>query len=347
MSSTKVSVVVPIRNEDKHISNCLRSLLKQTYPSVSYEVIVVDGKSSDHSRQLVERLCGEHANLRCLENPWAIVPCGMNIGIRNAQGAVIIRADGHNIYPADYIENCVKYLEQTGADNVGGPWLTVPANKTFGARLVAAILTSPFGVGTSQFRTGSKEGYVETVPFGAFRRELFERVGMYNEKLVRNQDNELNARIRAAGGSIYQTPALRTEYHPVAEFWKLMKVTFKTSQWHLFTLMENSRSMGVRHLAPALLITGLGFLVLASLLNSFAIFLLVVLLLFYLVIGFCITAFRGTGYGLPMTCILPFACICFHMSYGLGTLAGVRYLLKSPSPHPIRDGQPIGCGRER
>ena len=143
---------------------------------------------------------------------------------------------------------------KTGADNVGGPWRTVPSTNSFSARLVAAILTSPFGVGDSSFRTTAKEGYVETVPFGSFRRELFNRVGMYNEKLVRNQDVELNARIRMAGGRIYQTPALQTDYHPVAGFGELLGLTFRTSQWHLYSLSENVRSLGPRHFAPALFV---------------------------------------------------------------------------------------------
>src|SRR5262249_9758817 len=154
-------------------------------------------------------------------------PAAMNIGIRAANGDIIIRADGHNFYPESYIETCVKYLNRTGADNVGGPWITVPANDNFGARLVAAILINPFVVGNSNFRIGVKEGFVETVPFGAFRRELFDRIGMFNEKLVRNQDNELNARIRQSGGKIYQTPALTTQYHPVARFRDLLRQTFR------------------------------------------------------------------------------------------------------------------------
>ncbi len=297
MSLAKVSVIVPMRNEEHYISACLTSLLNQTYPPAAYEIIVVDGRSSDRSREIVEGHLREHSNLSCIDNPAAIAPCAMNIGIRVAQGEIIIRADGHNFYPPDYIANCVKYLEQTGADNVGGPWLTVPANESFGARLVAAVLTSPFGVGDSKFRTGSAEGYVDTVPFGAFRRELFDRVGMYNEKLVRNQDNELNARILKSGGKIYQTPALRTEYRPVGGFWKLLNVTFKTSQWHLFTLSENCRAITVRHLAPGLFVSGMVGLLFSSVFSRVASISLGVVLLFYLLVGYCIAAVRSRDYG--------------------------------------------------
>src|SRR5881296_90498 len=249
---TTVSFIMPVRNEEEYIRVSLQSLVDQSYPASECEIIVVDGRSSDRTREIIEEIRTQNPQVRCLDNPAGIVPTAMNIGIRAARGEVIIRADGHNIYPADYTANCVKCLLKTGADNVGGPWLTVPADKSFGATLVAAVLSSPFGVGNSKFRTSREEGFVDTVPFGAFRREIFDRVGMYNEKLVRNQDNELNARIRKAGGRIYLTPALTTRYHPVKNFPGLLKYAFKTSQWHIFTLRENRESMGVRHLAPVM-----------------------------------------------------------------------------------------------
>ncbi len=267
MKTLAASVIVPIRNEEKYIGACLKSLLQQSLPGDSYEIIVVDGRSSDRSKEIVEEIQRDFLNVRCLDNPAAIAPVAMNIGIRSASGRIIIRADGHNFYPATYIENCIKYLDQTGAENVGGPWLTVPADQTFGARLVAAILSNPFGVGGSRFRTSQADGFVETVPFGAFRRELFDRIGLYNEKLVRNQDNELNARIIAAGGKIYQTSALQTEYHPVASFSELLRQIFKTSQWHVFSIRENKRSMGFRHLAPAAFVLVLVALLSLSLLG--------------------------------------------------------------------------------
>ncbi|MFZ0731075.1 MAG: glycosyltransferase family 2 protein [Candidatus Sulfotelmatobacter sp.] len=340
MSQPNVSVVIPIRNEANYILTCLRSFLAQTYPSNRFEVIVVDGRSSDGSRSTVEDLCKEHKNVQCLDNPAGTAPCGMNVGIRSARGEIIVRADGHNFYPPDYIENCVKYLEETGADNVGGPWLTVPANNSFGARMVAAILTSPFGVGDSKFRISSLEGYVETVPFGAFRRELFDRIGMYNEKLVRNQDNELNARIREAGGKIYQTPALRTEYHPVAGFRKFLKVTFKTSQWHLFSISENGGAMSARHFAPALFVIAIASLACRSAFAHRALWLLGGLLGLYLCAGILTALVRSRKYGWAIVAAFPLACLMFHISYGLGTLAGTRYLFTSPPSSPIREGLP-------
>jgi cellulose synthase/poly-beta-1,6-N-acetylglucosamine synthase-like glycosyltransferase len=265
----------------------------------------------------------------------------MNVGIRNSTGAVIIRADGHNFYPRDYIENCVEFLDKTGADNVGGPWRTVPAADTFSARLVAAILTSPFGVGNSSFRTTTKEGFVETVPFGAFRRELFERIGLFNEKLVRNQDNELNARIRQAGGKIYQTPALTTEYHPAAGFGELLKQIFRTSQWHVFSMRQNIRAMGLRHLVPAVFAATFLALSLAWLVAPLAGRVLIVLAAIYVLVASAVALLTSRQHGIAIMCILPCAFWLFHMSYGLGTLVGLKYLFRAPPTLPIRAGQPV------
>jgi succinoglycan biosynthesis protein ExoA len=341
MNTIAASVVVPIRNEEKYIATCLQSLLRQSIPCDSYEIIVVDGRSSDRSREIVEGIQHDFPNVRCLDNPAAIAPVAMNIGIRDARGKVIIRADGHNFYPPTYIENCIKYLEQTGADNVGGPWLTVPADKTFGAGLVAAILSNPFGVGGSRFRTSQADGFVETVPFGAFRRELFDRIGLYNEKLVRNQDNELNARILAAGGKIYQTSALQTEYHPVSTFSALLTQIYKTSQWHVFSIRENKRSMGFRHLAPAGFVLVLLALIGMSWLSRLSLIALISFLAVYLLAGFYVAVGRRREWRWGIVCIMPFATLCFHFAYGLGTLAGLRYLFKAPPSSPIRSGQPV------
>jgi len=336
-----VSVVVPMRNEEPYIGVCLRSLLCQTYPSEGYEVIVVDGRSSDCSGEIVRDLQAQWPNLRLLDNPAGIVPTGMNIGIRSAQGEMLIRADAHNIYPPDYIQNCVKYLEETGAANVGGPWETVPADDSFGARLVAAVLRNPFGVGNSQYRIGKKEGFVDTVPFGAFRKEIFSRVGMFDEKLVRNQDNDLNARIRTAGGRIYLTPALTTQYYPAKRFRDLLGKTFRECRWHVFTLRRNRYGLGLRHLTPAAFVL---FLVITgglSFSRRWALMACVSVLAVYLIMAFGFALRAARTHGALVALAMPFSFLCFHIAYGLGALLGLKYLFKDPIPKPIRPGRQV------
>ena len=338
---TFVSFVMPVRNEEAYIGASLQSLVNQTYPSAHYEIIVVDGRSSDRTCEIIDQIRSHHPHVLRLDNPAGIVPVAMNNGIRAARGDVIIRADGHNIYPRNYAENCVKYLALTGADNVGGPWITSAADETISARLVAAVLSSPFGVGNSQFRTSTVEGFVDTVPFGAFRREVFDKVGFYNEKLVRNQDNDLNSRIREGGGRIYLTPALTTHYHPVRNFTGLLKYAFRTCQWHIFTLRENKKSMGVRHFAPATFLLSLLLLVPISVVNNAARMLLISILGLYFLGGFyyALKSIRANRWIVALA--HPFATLLFHVAYGAGTLFGLVYLFKEPSFRPIRSGLPI------
>jgi succinoglycan biosynthesis protein ExoA len=164
---------------------------------------------------------------------------------------------------------------------------------------------------------------------------------MYNEKLVRNQDNELNARILEAGGEIYQTSALQTEYHPVATFSALLTQIFKTSQLHIFSIRENKRSMGFRHLAPAGFVLILLALIGSSWLGRLPLIALILFLAVYLLTGFYVAVGHRRDWGWGIVCIMPFASLCFHLAYGLGTLVGLRYLLKSPPSSPIRSGQPV------
>jgi succinoglycan biosynthesis protein ExoA len=337
---------MPVRNEENYIRASLQSLVNQNYPPDEGEILVVDGRSSDRTREIIEEIRRQNPQVCCLDNPAGIVPTAMNIGIRASRGKVIIRADGHNVYPPDYAANCVRYLEETGADNVGGPCVTVAANESFSARLVAAVLRSPFGVGNSKFRTSREARFVDTVPFGAFRREIFDRVGMYNEKLVRNQDNELNARIRKAGGKIYLTPALSTHYHPVKNFLGLLKYAFKTSQWHIFTLRENRESMSLRHLAPAVFLVLFLVLCPASFVSSIAQALLISIFCAYIVTGFCFSLRSKTKGNWDVGFAQPLATFCFHIAYGAGTLFGLRYLFRQPPLKPIRPGLPIGENRK-
>ena len=337
---TTVAFIMPVRNEEEYIRASLQSILDQSYLVSDFEIIVVDGRSSDRTLEIVEDIRRRNPQVRCLDNRAGIVPTAMNIGIRAARAEVIIRADGHSLYPPDYAANCVKYLAKTGADNVGGPLITVPVDDSFGATLVAAVLSSPFGVGNSKFRTSKKEGFVDTVPFGAFRREIFDRVGLYNEKLVRNQDNELNARIRKAGGKIYLTPALTTHYYPVKDFMGLLKYAFKTSQWHIFTLRENRESKSLRHLAPAVFLLLLLALLSASFASAVVRPLLIGMMGVYFLAGFYFSLRSKNKSRLSTALVQPFATFCFHVAYGAGTLFGLRYLFQQPSTVPIRSGLP-------
>lgn len=246
-----VSVIMPVRNEAGFIRRSLGAVLAQDYPHDRMEVLVVDGMSDDGTRQIVREMAdGRTApSIRLLDNPARIVPTALNIGLRQARGAVIVRVDGHCEIAPDYVRKCVEALGETGADNVGGVWETIA--ETPAARAIAVAQSSPFGIGNVAYRTRRPTpGYVDTVPFGAYRREVFERIGGFDERLVRHQDYEFNVRLRQAGGKIYYTPAIQARYYARNSFRKLARQYWEYGFWKAFVTLENPRVLALRHLAP-------------------------------------------------------------------------------------------------
>ncbi|HEV2117513.1 MAG TPA: glycosyltransferase family 2 protein [Terriglobales bacterium] len=330
-----VSVIIPMRNEQLFIEGCLRSLLQQDC-TLPYEIIVVDGRSTDHSREIVRRMEAEHDKIRLLHNPAGIVPTAMNLGISEARGEFIVRADAHSSYPSHYLQTCIELLNSTQADNVGGQAVTVPAGAGLGARLVAALLTSPFGVGNSYFRTATCEGYVDTVPFGAFRKELFNRIGLFDETLGRNEDNELNARILKAGGKVYLSSRLAFSYFPANSFLKLLAQTYRSARWHMFTVHRQNGSMRARHFVPAAFTAAL--LVLLALSFDSRVFLLILALLLavYLLAATYFAVKASAGLSWQVAVMMPPAFLAFHLTYGCATFAGLPLLLAPAKPRPTR-----------
>lgn len=209
-----LSIICPIYNEEKYIAKCLDSIIEQDYPTDDMELLLVDGMSTDHTREVIAEYQNKLPWIKILDNPKRIAPCAMNIGIKASSGDVIIRLDAHVLYPNNYFSVLVKNLcVLPGAENVGAICKTLPVNDSYVAQSIAAVLSSSFGMGNSYFRVGATEVIeVDTVPFGCFHRSIFDKVGLYDEELVRNQDDELNARIIKSGGKIYLIPELECEY---------------------------------------------------------------------------------------------------------------------------------------
>jgi len=247
-----VSVIIPTRNEAEYVRSCLESILRGSYPHDRLEILVVDGVSEDRTREIVSNLSECHAVIRLLENPARVVPNAMNIGIRAARGQIIVRIDAHARYAPDYVEKLVTSMEQLGADNVGGVCLARPASDQPQARAVALILSHPFGVGDSQFRIGGRSEPVEvdTVPFGCYRREVFDRIGSYDEMFVRNQDDELNARLKKAGGRIFLVPQIRTEYFTRPSLRKMGSMLYQYGYYKPLIAMKLGRPATWRQLVP-------------------------------------------------------------------------------------------------
>ena len=245
-----VSVVLPVRNEGRHIDTCIERLLEQDYPRERMEIVVVDGDSEDDTRERLAELQARHpdARLRVLDNPERIVPPALNIAIRAAQGDVIVRMDGHSVPERDYVRLCVRALTQSGAANVGG--VVEPVGTTPFGRAVALATQHRLGVGDAKYRTGGAPGFVDTVQFGAFRRDVFNKIGLFDESMVRNQDYELNVRIRNAGEQIYMDPAIRFTYTPRDTPGALWRQYFQYGWWRVETVRRHPRSLRWRQLVP-------------------------------------------------------------------------------------------------
>src|SRR5688572_1516136 len=207
-----ISIVIPCRNEQDHIETCLRSILDQERPRGDVEVIVADGMSTDGTREILQKLAIEDSRLRIVDNPRQITPCGMNAGIKEARGRYVAIMGAHNRYAPDYVCRSVEVLEETGADNVGGAMICEAESYT--QRAIAAAYHSPFSAGGARWHNPEYEGPADTVFGGVYRCEVFERIGFFDEGLVRNQDDEFNLRLTRAGGKIWQSPRIRSWYQP-------------------------------------------------------------------------------------------------------------------------------------
>lgn len=310
-----VSIIVPVRNEEKHFANCLEAIVEQDYPSHRFEVLVVDGLSTDRTPEIAAQFRDRFSNIRLLKNPKGTSSTAMNIGIRNAKGEVIVRVDGHSYIERDYIAQCVLHLRATGAQNVGGP-LQARA-EGFVGRAIAFAITFPFGQG-SPSRYAKEERYIDSVFLGAFPREIFDQVGLYDERLVHNQDYELNYRIRAAGGKILCTPAIRSRYYVRENLLDLAKQYFRYGFWKWRVIRKHPRSVMARHLvAPlfvsALLTSGL----LAPLVYGFR-HLFLLILLSYLAASFMASLYLASRKGWRYLPILPLVFATIHLCWGLG-----------------------------
>ncbi|MBE5852159.1 MAG: glycosyltransferase family 2 protein [Lachnospiraceae bacterium] len=315
-----VSLIIPIYNEEHYIVNCIESLFLQDYPSKMMEWIFVDGGSTDKTREILGKYEKQYSELiKVLDNPYKTVPYAMNIGIDAANGEYIIRLDAHADYEKDYISKCVYYLEALDADNVGG--VAETKSKGIVGNAIAKALSSKFGVGNSSFRTEGKSGYVDTVPFGAFRREIFNKVGRYDTRLTRNQDNELNYRIRKNGGKIYMSDEIRFSYYCRDNIKALSDMAMKNGKWNVITMKLCPGSMGIRHFIPLAFVLSLVFLVGMGFVFRPAWWLLLAEVLLYLLLNITFSVKLATTIkecGLLML-IFPI----FHITYGIGSLNGV------------------------
>lgn len=318
----KLSIIIPMRNEEPFVRRCLESVLSQLLDGQDVEILCVDGASTDATRAILLEYAKRDARVRIVDNPDGAVPHGMNRALGCARGEVIMRLDSHSEYAADYIPQCLSVLARTGADNVGGYMTTLPGSDTPTGRAIAAATSSRFGVGGSAFRTGGDECEVDTVPFGCFRRNVFARVGGYDERLIRNQDIELNHRIRKHGGRIVISPAIKLTYFTRSTFAGLRQQAFFNGLWNPYTIWLVGGGLRPRHFVP------LGFVLSIVLLGAGGFlwwplwWLLAAELAVYLAAA-AYFAGRTARQTRSNRLLVVWSFINLHLAYGLGSLWGV------------------------
>jgi cellulose synthase/poly-beta-1,6-N-acetylglucosamine synthase-like glycosyltransferase len=319
-----ISIVIPCRNEKKFIGECLSSATAQDYQKDKIEVLVVDGMSEDGTREIIENYIKKYEGIKMLDNPGRIVPKALNIGIKNARGEVIIRMDAHNIYEKDYISKCVKYLYEYNADNVGGICITFPGSDDLMARSIALSLSHPFGVGNAYFRIGSKDPkYVDTVPFGCYRKEVFEKIGFFDEDLIRNQDDEFNLRLIKNGGKILLVPEIISYYYARDSLSKLSKMYFQYGYFKPLVALKIGAVLTWRQLIPALFIGSLILSGFISLFYGFFLWIFLFILSSYILANIFFSLSIAMERGEKYFILLPIVFTTIHFSYGVGYLKGI------------------------
>lgn len=313
-----VSIIVPTYNEEKYIERCVDSLLKQDF-NKSREILFVDGGSTDSTLEILQVYKEKYPELiSVLHNPNKTAPHAMNIGIEQAEGRYIIRIDAHVEYPENYVSKCVYYLENTDADNVGGRVDTLAEG--FVGKAISKMVSSKFGVGGSSFRTEEKSGYVDTVPFGAFRRELFEKIGGFNTELPRSEDNEFNARIRKHGGKVYLAADISSKYYCRDTVSGILKMGMQNGNALFRTMKIDKSAMSIRHFIPFLFLLSLIVQPLLGIAMPFFRYTLAAEMGLYLLLDLVFSFFSGESrYGVVLIWLYPL----FHIFYGAGSLAGL------------------------
>jgi len=332
---TLVSIIIPCRNEERFIEQCLASVLSFELPSgVEIEVVVVDGMSTDRTPTIVNAVAAGDRRVKLLSNPGVLQSAGLNRGLREATGKWIMRLDAHCLYPRDYLKLCLQTAERTGADNVGGVVVTAPGADSYQARVVQALTTHPFGVGNSGFRLGAGEGPTDTVPYGFFDRRVFDRIGCFNELLVRAQDYEFNRRITASGGIVWRNPEIRVQYfnQPTLRGF-LRKQTNSEAPYNVYMWYVAPYAFTWRHAITGLFTGGVvGGAALAvrhrrvrKLYGS--------VLMLYGVLAVAASVQQAARYReLKHVVCLPFGFAAFHLAHGRGILRGAARLATGTAP---------------
>lgn len=324
-----ISIIIPTLNEEKYISLCLDSILQAEYPNEKIEVFVVDGMSEDGTRAIVQEYHNKHPFIHLIENQERYTPIGMNLGIKASSGEFIFILSAHAVYAEDYFAKLIENIQKLNADCVGGVLVTDVRNKNTKSSSIKEVLMHKFGVGNALFRTGCNEATeVDTVAFGCYRRSVFDKHGLFDENLIRNQDIELNKRIINAGGKIYLIPEVTCTYYARENFWNLAKNQFQNGYWNILTAYHTKRlhSLSLRHFIPLIFVLSLLIPVLLSPLFPGLLVISILSLASYLSLVIMVSLKLKNNSNSIINLMISF--LTLHFSYGVGSLMGIFALNK-------------------
>lgn len=325
----KISIIIPTFNEERYIAHCLESILQSNYDKAKMEILVVDGGSKDETTQIVSAYHERFISIRVIDNPTRYTPTGMNLGIEASSGEYLFIISAHAFYPKTYFSQLVSHAQRLNAACVGGVLDTEVKHKNKKSNAIKRVLSHPLGVGNATFRIGSDEvKEVDTVPFGCYQKEVFKKYGLYDTRLIRNQDIELNKRILRGGGKIYLIPDVRCTYYARETFGALAKNSYENGFWNILTAYYTKTldALSLRHFIPLLFLLSLILPFIGALLFTPLMFVTLFSLVSYLclviIISFKIKeASTSLGY-------LIMAFLTLHLSYGWGSLMGVVSVFK-------------------
>ncbi len=324
-----VSVILACRNEQKYIVRCLDSILANDYPKDRLEVLVVDGMSDDSTREIVKEYAKRYSGLRLLDNPLGSFPAAMNTGIRNSCGSLIIIAGAHAVYQPDHISTCVRFHQESGAENVGGALRIEPGAEGPVAQAIAAGLASRFGSGNSHVKTGVQEPiWADTAAFGCYRRELFDQIGMFDERLLGSSDLDLNRRLRVAGGRILLVPEVVVRYFADATWPAFWRHNFADGFWVTYVLKFGSKAWSWRHWIPFAFVASLVCTLALSFIWHSFIWIFLAILGSYVIANIGVSAKMAIGERKgKLMFLLPGIFAGRHFAFGAGTSFGLVLLL--------------------
>ena len=326
-----VSAVMAVRDEIGWIERAVTSVLEQDAPGVDLEMLVVDGGSTDGTREVLQEMSARDPRLRVLDNPHGLTPHAFNTGVRESTADYVCILGSHASYDRDYVRVCLEELERTGATGCSGRVILEPAGDSLAAQLSAWTLGSPFASSGRSFRT-ARQGFADTIPYPVFRRQPLVELGGYNERLARNQDNDMNQRLRAAGHRLYLTWRTSCRYRAQPGPRELMRYACRNGYWNFLTVRENRRAMRLRHFMPLLFVACvllLGLAALAAVALGDGTLAAVLALLAAAGVGLHLAAGLAEGIRTawrarrPGPLLLPACILGFHASYGAGTLAAL------------------------